>query len=57
MNPHRDLMAEAQHEREVIDSPEGPALLEAAFAAVLSNVLALLLSPPPPSVGASRRIR
>ena len=26
-HPHRELMAEAKHEREVVDSPEGQALM------------------------------
>ena len=33
-HPHRGLMAEAQHEREVVDSPEGQAQLDAVFKAV-----------------------
>lgn len=33
-HPHRDLMAEAQHEREVVDSSEGRALREAVCKAV-----------------------
>jgi hypothetical protein len=33
-HPYRELMAEAQHEREVADSPEGAALRDAVCAAV-----------------------
>jgi hypothetical protein len=33
-HPHRDLMAEAEHERQVADSPEGQALQEAIYKAV-----------------------
>jgi hypothetical protein len=33
-HPHRALLAEAQQEREVIDSPEGRAMLQAVFDAV-----------------------
>ena len=30
-HPYRDLMEEAKHEREVVDSPEAEVLLEAIF--------------------------
>jgi hypothetical protein len=33
-HPHRDLMAEAKHEREITDSPEAQALQDAIFTAV-----------------------
>jgi hypothetical protein len=33
-HPHRDLMTEAKHEREVADSPEGEALKEEIYKAV-----------------------
>jgi hypothetical protein len=33
-HPHRDLMAEAKHEREVVGSPEAQALMNAIFKAV-----------------------
>jgi hypothetical protein len=33
-HPYRDLMEEAKHEREVVDSPEAEVLLEAIFKGV-----------------------
>jgi hypothetical protein len=35
-HPYRELMAEAQREREIVDSPEGLALKEAIFTAVFA---------------------
>jgi hypothetical protein len=35
-HPYRELMAEAQHEREVADSPEGAALQDAVCVAVIA---------------------
>lgn len=33
-HPHSELMAEAQREREICDSPEGRALLDRVFDAI-----------------------
>jgi len=34
LHPHRELLREVEHEREVVDNPEGKALQEAIFNAV-----------------------